>query len=31
VETHREHIFHKLSVHSICELVRFAARHRLLD
>jgi len=31
VETHREHIFSKLSVHSICELVRFAARHQLLE
>ena len=31
VETHREHIFRKLEVHSICELVRFAARHHLLE
>lgn len=31
VETHREHIFRKLSIHSICELVRFAARHHLLE
>jgi DNA-binding NarL/FixJ family response regulator len=31
VETHREHIFRKLHIHSICELVRFAARHHLLE
>jgi DNA-binding NarL/FixJ family response regulator len=31
VETYREHIFRKLAVHSICELVRFAARHHLLE
>jgi DNA-binding NarL/FixJ family response regulator len=29
VETHRAHIFRKLRVHSIVELVRFAVRHRL--
>lgn len=31
VESHREHLFRKLQVHSICELVRFAARHQLLE
>lgn len=31
VESHREHLFRKLDVHSICELVRFAARHGLLE
>ncbi len=31
VESHREHLFRKLAVHSICELVRFAARHHLLE
>lgn len=31
VESHREHLFRKLGVHSICELVRFAARHHLLE
>ena len=31
VESHREHVFRKLGVHSICELVRFAARHQLLE
>jgi DNA-binding NarL/FixJ family response regulator len=30
VESHREHVFRKLGVHSICELVRFAALHQLL-
>lgn len=30
VETHRERIFKKLGVHSVVELVRFAARHGLL-
>jgi two-component system response regulator NreC len=30
VETHRSHIFRKLQVHSICELVRLAARRRLI-
>jgi DNA-binding NarL/FixJ family response regulator len=31
VESHREHIFAKLDIHSICELVRYAARWHLLD
>jgi DNA-binding NarL/FixJ family response regulator len=31
VESHREHLFRKLAVHTICELVRFAARHHLLE
>jgi DNA-binding NarL/FixJ family response regulator len=30
VETHRTHIHHKLGVHSVAELLRFAARHGLL-
>lgn len=30
VETHRSRIFRKLQVHSVAELVRFAARHGLL-
>lgn len=30
VETHRTHIHRKLNVHSVAELVRFAARHNLL-
>jgi two-component system response regulator NreC len=30
VETHRSHIHHKLGVHSVAELIRFAARHGLL-
>jgi two-component system response regulator NreC len=30
VETHRAHIMRKLGLHSIVELVRFAARHQLL-
>jgi DNA-binding NarL/FixJ family response regulator len=30
VETHRAHILKKLGVHSMVELVRFAARHNLL-
>jgi two-component system response regulator NreC len=30
VETHRAHILHKLRLHSIAELVRFAARHDLV-
>lgn len=30
VETHRAHIMKKLGVHSIVELVRYAARHHLL-
>jgi DNA-binding NarL/FixJ family response regulator len=30
VETHRTHIHHKLGVHSVAELIRFAARHSLL-
>jgi two-component system response regulator NreC len=30
VETHRAHILHKLHLHSIAELVRFAARHNLV-
>ena len=30
VETHRTHIHHKLGVHSVAELIRFAARHGLL-
>lgn len=31
VESHREHLFRKVGVHTICELVRFAARHQLLE
>jgi len=31
VETHREHILKKLGLHSVVELVRFAAREQLLD
>jgi DNA-binding NarL/FixJ family response regulator len=31
IETHRGHILKKLDLHSAVELVRFAARHRLLD
>ena len=31
VETHRGHILKKLDLHSAVELVRFAARHRLLE
>ena len=31
VETHRQNIMGKLGAHSMVELVRFAARHRLLD
>jgi two-component system response regulator NreC len=31
VETHRTHIHQKLGVHSVAELIRFAARHHLLD
>lgn len=31
VESHREHLFRKLGVHTICELVRFAARHQLFE
>jgi DNA-binding NarL/FixJ family response regulator len=31
VETHRGHIMNKLGVHSICDLVRLASRHNLLD
>ncbi len=31
VETHRQHILRKLDLHSMAELVRFAARHQLLD
>lgn len=31
VESHREHILKKLGMHSIVELVRFAARRRLLE
>jgi DNA-binding NarL/FixJ family response regulator len=30
VETHRSHIFRKLNVHSLAELIRWAARHNLL-
>jgi two-component system, NarL family, response regulator NreC len=30
VETHRAHIFRKLGVHSMAELMRFAARHAIL-
>jgi len=30
VETHRTHIHHKLGVHSVAELIRFAAKHDLL-
>jgi DNA-binding NarL/FixJ family response regulator len=30
VETHRTHIHRKLGVHSVAELIRFAARHDLL-
>ena len=30
VETHRSHIHHKLAVHSVAELIRFAAKHGLL-
>jgi DNA-binding CsgD family transcriptional regulator len=30
VESHREHILKKLGLHSIVELVRFAARQNLL-
>jgi two-component system response regulator NreC len=30
IETHRTHIFGKLKVHSIAELMRFAIRHGLL-
>jgi DNA-binding NarL/FixJ family response regulator len=30
VETHRTHIHQKLGVHSVAELIRFAARHGLL-
>jgi two-component system, NarL family, response regulator NreC len=30
VETHRTHIHRKLGVHSVAELIRFAARHGLL-
>jgi DNA-binding CsgD family transcriptional regulator len=29
VETHRAHVLRKLGVHSVVELVRFAARHQL--
>ena len=29
VETHRAHVLRKLGVHSIVDLVRFAARHQL--
>jgi two-component system response regulator NreC len=31
VESHREHILKKLGLHSVVELVRFAAREQLLD
>lgn len=31
VETHRERIFKKLALHSVVQLVRFAARHQLLE
>lgn len=31
VESHREHILKKLGLHSVVELVRFAAREKLLD
>jgi DNA-binding NarL/FixJ family response regulator len=31
VETHRTHIHHKLGVHSVAELLRFAGRHGLLN
>jgi DNA-binding NarL/FixJ family response regulator len=31
VETHRQHIFSKLRVHSLAELMRFAARHHLVS
>jgi two-component system response regulator NreC len=31
IETHREHILKKLGLHSVVGLVRYAARHRLLD
>jgi DNA-binding NarL/FixJ family response regulator len=30
VDSHRTHIFEKLQVHSLCELLRFAFRHRLI-
>src|SRR5262249_37154544 len=30
VETHRAHVLRKLGVHSIVDLIRFAARHQLL-
>jgi DNA-binding NarL/FixJ family response regulator len=30
VETHRAHVLKKLGVHSLVDLVRFAARHELL-
>jgi DNA-binding NarL/FixJ family response regulator len=30
VESHRGHILGKLGVHSICDLMRFASRHKLL-
>ena len=30
VETHRARVLKKLHVHSMSELIRFAARHRLL-
>jgi DNA-binding NarL/FixJ family response regulator len=31
VETHRSRILHKLHAHSVADLMRFAARHGLLD
>jgi DNA-binding NarL/FixJ family response regulator len=31
VESHREHILAKLGIHSIVELVRYAAREQMLD
>ena len=31
VETHRAHIFAKLKVHSMSELVRYAIRHRIIE
>jgi DNA-binding CsgD family transcriptional regulator len=30
VETHRTHIHHKLGVHSVAQLIRFAALHGFL-